>query len=87
MSNIKAMGNRVIIKQKAPNTTTSSGIILQQATEVPHAEVVAVGFKVQGISVGDTVMVDWARVGAFEYEGVKYNIVIDENILAVVEDE
>jgi len=86
MSNIKAMGNRVIIKQKAANTTTSSGIVLQSATEVPHAEVVAVGYKVQGIEPGDTVMVDWARCGQFEYASVKYHIVIDENVLAVVEE-
>jgi len=86
MSNIKAMGNRVIIKQKAADTTTSGGIILQSATEVPHAEVVAVGFKVQGIEPGDTVMVDWARCGQFEHESVKYHIVIDENVLAVVEE-
>lgn len=83
---IRAMGNRVIIKQKAASTTTASGIVLQHAQEVPHAEVVAVGDKVTGIQPGDTVMVDWARVGAFEYNSVKYNITIDEHILAVVEE-
>ena len=86
MTNIQAMGYRVIIKQKAANTTTSGGIILQNAQEAPHAEVVAVGYKVVGIEPGDTVMVDWSRAGAFEYGGVKYNIVIDDNVLAVVEE-
>jgi co-chaperonin GroES (HSP10) len=86
MSNIRAMGNRVIIKQKAASTTTASGIVLQSAQEVPHATVVAVGYKVQGIEPGDTIMVDWSRAGAFEYESVKYHIVIDENVLAVVEE-
>lgn len=86
MSNIKAMGNRVIIKQKPASTTTASGIVLQSAAEVPHAEVVAVGYKVVGIEPGDTIMVDWSRCGEFEYASVKYHIVIDENILAVVEE-
>lgn len=85
MKKLAATGNRVIIRQKESSNTTSSGILLQSSQETPQALVVAVGDRVQGISVGDTILVDWARVGSFEYERVHYNIVIDENILAVVE--
>lgn len=85
MTNLTATGNRVIIRQLAANTTTTSGILLQSSAETPQAEIVAVGNRVQGLDVGDTILVDWNRVGEFEHNSIKYHIVIDENVLAVVE--
>lgn len=92
---IKPLGDRVLIKMKEIEETTSSGIILAGASkEKPQiAEVMEVGpgEKIKGelqemyVKKGDKVIVGKYAGTEVKYEGEEYIIVKQEDILAIVE--
>ena len=80
-----ATRNRVIVRKVAPAMTTEGGIILRSSQEQPRVVAVAVGPRVTEIQPGDELVVDWSRVGRFEYLEQEYFIIEDVNILARVD--
>jgi len=78
----------VIIEVIEEANTTESGLILQGTQESnPSARIVAVGPQVDcGLQVGNTVVVDWGRVGKFTHEARTYYVTDQSNILGVFED-
>jgi chaperonin GroES len=88
---IKPMGSRVLIEREKPEEKTEGGIILTSAEkkEQPVAEVLAVGPGTKDepmeVKVGDKVI--FAQYGGtdIEYKGVKYTLMNQSDILAVIE--
>lgn len=86
MSKLTATGTRLIIEQMAASRTTASGILLQSNQEAPRARVLSVGADVkEDIKAGDILVVDWNKVGQFDFENQKYYLVDESTILAVME--
>ena len=94
---IKPLGNRVLIKMKEGEEKTKSGIILSgSAQEKPQiAEVIEVGpgelvkegnerSKME-VKKGDNIIISEYAGTKVKYEGVKYIIVKQDDILAIVE--
>jgi chaperonin GroES len=93
--NIRPLGDRVVIKRIEAEETTKSGILLPGAAkEKPQeAEIVAVGpgGVVDGkeirmeVKVGDRVLFSKYAGNEIKIEGVEYNILRQDDILAVIE--
>ena len=92
---IKPLGDRVVIKMVESEETTKSGIVLPGAAkEKPQvAEVIAVGpggivdgkEVVMTVKVGDKVITSKYAGTEVKCDGVEYNIVKQNDILAIVE--
>ena len=91
MFGIKPLGNRVVIKKMEAEEKTQGGLILtSSAKEEPqYAQVVAVGPGTKDepmeLKVGDKVV--FAKYGGTEikYDGEKYTIMYQSDILAIEE--
>ncbi len=93
--NIKPLSDRVVVKSVEAEETTKSGIILApNAQEKPQiAEVVAVGPGAEKdgkrlpmeVKVGDKVIVGKYSGTQVKFDGVEYNIVRQDEVLAIVE--
>ena len=93
---IKPLGDRVVIKMVEAEETTKSGIILTAAAqEKPQvAQVIAVGpggvvdgkEVVMTVKVGDKVITSKYAGTEVKCNGTEYNIVRQNDILAIVED-
>ena len=94
--NIKPLGDRVLLKQVEAEEKTASGIFLTaSAQEKPQvAEVIAVGpggvvdgkEVVMTVKVGDKVITSKYAGTEVKCNGTEYNIVRQNDILAIVED-
>lgn len=85
---IKALKTRVIITRPEAERVTAGGIVLQSALEDanPRAVVHDIGPDVKiDIRVGDRVVVDWQYVSQMSFEGNKFYVVDQANVLAVEE--
>ncbi len=92
---IRPLENRVLIKMKEKEETTKSGIILAgNAAEKPQtAEVIEVGpgkmvdgkREAMTVKKGDTVLVSKYGGTEVKYDGVEYQVVREDDILAIVE--
>lgn len=93
---LKPLTDRVVLKTVEAEQTTKSGIILAaSAQEKPEVyEVVAVGpggvvdgnEVVMNVKVGDMVITGRYSGATVKVDGEEYNIVRQEDILAIVED-
>ncbi|MBP1576285.1 MAG: co-chaperone GroES [Oscillospiraceae bacterium] len=93
--NIKPLSDRVVVKSVEAEETTKSGIILApNAQEKPQiAEVVAVGPGAEKdgkrlpmeVKVGDKVIVGKYSGTQVKFDGVEYNILRQDEVLAIVE--
>ncbi len=93
--NLKPLGDRVVLKQLVAEETTKSGIVLpgQNKEKPQQAEVVAVGpgGVVDGkevttlVKAGDKVITGTYAGTKVKCDGVEYNIVRQNDILAIVE--
>ena len=89
------LADRVVLKQMEAETTTASGIVLpgQEKEKPQQAEVVAVGpgGMVDGkevtmtVKVGDRVITSKYAGTEVKCDGVEYNIMKQNDILAIVE--
>ena len=93
---LKPLADRVVVKAVEAEETTKTGIVLPgTAKEKPQvAEVIAVGpgGMVDGkevtmtVKVGDRVITSKYAGTAVKCDGVEYNVVRQNDILAIVED-
>jgi len=87
---IKPLADRVLVKPVAAEEKTISGIIIpDSAKEKPlKGEVVAVGIGTKDeemvVAVGDTVLFGEYAGQELEWEGVKYLIMKQSDILAII---
>lgn len=84
---IKPLEDRIVIKQVEAEQTTASGLVIpDSAKEKPQeGTVVAVGPKVEGVAVNDTVI--YSKYGGTEvkYGGDEFLILKLADVLAVIE--
>ena len=85
---VNAVKTRVIFTRKEAEKQTASGIVFAtpQNEQNPLGTVYSIGseVKIDGLAVGDQISVNWQSVGMLEHEGVKYYIVDQNNINAVI---
>lgn len=88
--NIKPLADRVLVKPAAAEEKTASGIIIpDSAKEKPlRGEIIAVGNGTKDeemvVKVGDTVLYGKYAGTELELEGVKYLIMRQNDILAII---
>lgn len=84
-SPLTPLADRVVAVREDPATKSASGLYLPDAHEKPvDATIVAVGPTVASLKVGDRViMKDYAGT-ELEYNGKKYTVIKEEDVLATV---
>ena len=81
-----ATGSRIIVRRQDSDRVRASGIVLKNPTDRPRASAVSVGPRVQSrIKRGDELIVDWSRVGRFEFLEQEYFVVDESDVWCVVE--
>ena len=85
---VKAVKTRVIFTRKEVQKQTDSGIILsnpnQEHNPLGYVHSVGAEVTIPELAEGDAISVNWQSVGMLEHEGVKYYIVDQNNINAVI---
>lgn len=95
MSNIRPLGDHVLIERKKAQDTTAGGIVLPDTAKEKPAEgtVIAIGDGRQldngerapfQVSKGDRVIFSSYAGNAVQYEGNEYLLMREEDILAIV---
>lgn len=82
---LQPLGNRLTVKPIQKETTTASGIILQQDKEArtEKGEVVLIGRDVaEDIKVGDIIYFQQYAPDEFEIDGETIYIISEENVVA-----
>jgi co-chaperonin GroES (HSP10) len=89
MSVIDPMGTKVYIAEVKTEKKTASGIILEGANsirETKFAEVIAVGYDVKKVRVGQRIILDWSKCFPVKLGDVERALVDEEHILATYAD-
>jgi co-chaperonin GroES (HSP10) len=75
---MKPLRDNIIVTRIAAEKQTASGIILKHTEGPDRAKVISLGPKVDEVSVGDEVLLNWNR--AVKIEGEDYIVPINEVI-------
>ena len=84
------LGNNVYIAEVKSEKKTASGIILDTATsirETKFAEVLAIGYDVKKVRVGDKIVLDWSKCFPVKVHDIERAIINEDHILAVAGNE
>ena len=85
MSIVDPLGKRVYIAEVRAEKKTASGIILEGANsirETKFAEVLAVGYDVKKVKVGQHIVLDWSKCYPVKVGDVERAIIDEDHILA-----
>jgi chaperonin GroES len=84
--NFKPLGNRVLVKQKEEQNTTSSGIIIPDtSTEKPKiGEIVAISNSVDQIKISDIIVFGKFAGSDYKEDGEMYLIIDSEDVLGII---
>ena len=95
IDSIKPLGDRVVIQPKVQEEKTQGGIYIPSQSEekVVAAEVVAIGpgkivdgqLEAMNLTKGQSVVFSQFSGTEVEYQGMKYMIVREDDVLAVIE--
>lgn len=80
------LGTNVYIAEVRKEKKTASGIILDGAasvSETKFAEVLAVGYDVKKVRVGDRIVLNWSKCFPVKVNDIERAIIAEEHILAV----
>ena len=88
-SQIKPLGERVLIRRSVAQSKTKSGLIIpDNAKEKPlEGEVLSVGDKVKDLKAGDVVLFGKYMGNEVEIDSEEYVLVKAEDVIGVVEHE
>lgn len=84
MENIKPLGKRVLVEQFTGGVTKGGLVLPDGATEgriMTKGKVVAIG-DVKKVKVGDVVYFKKFAVDELEFDGVKYSLLTEKELLA-----
>lgn len=73
---MKPLSDNIIVERIAAEKQTASGIVLKRSEEPDRAKVVAIGPKVDEVSIGDELLLNWNR--AVKIENENYVVPINE---------
>lgn len=81
---IQPLGDRIVAKKQEKKTQTASGIFLpDSAKEKPvAAEVVAIGPKVENITIGDEIIYREYAPTELKIDNIEYLVIKEEDVLA-----
>lgn len=87
--NVEPLGTRVYVGEVKQERKTASGIILEGTSvrETKFAEVLAVGYDVKKVRVGQKVVLDWSKCFPVKINDVERAMVDEENILGIYYEE
>ena len=87
---IEPLGKRVYIAEVKAEKKTASGIILEGANSVKEtkfAEVLAIGYEVKKVRVGQRIVLDWSKCYPVKVGDVERAVIDEEHILGTyIED-
>lgn len=86
---VEPLGTRVYIGEVKKERKTASGIILDGTSvrETKFAEVLAVGYDVKKVRVGQRIIVDWSKCAPVKINDIERAMVDEENILGIYHGE
>lgn len=87
--NVYPSGKFVYIGEVKQEKKTSSGIILEQANsirETKFAEVLAIGYDVKKVRVGQRIILDWSKCYPVKANDIERALVDEDHILATVDE-
>jgi len=71
LSKIVVRGDMLLVKLF--DKKSKSGLILEGSDAIDYLEVIAVGYKIEDVNVGDIVLdLDVKEINTFELEGIRY---------------
>lgn len=85
----KPLGKKVLVAENKRENQTASGIILegtQGLGESKTGTVVAIGPEVTQVQVGDKILLEWNKATVTTVDGAQRVIILEENIVAVLEN-
>jgi len=85
----RPLGKKVLVAENKRNNTTESGIIIEGADrhgESRSGTVLAIGPDVIQVQVGDKILLDWSKSAVTTVDGAQRVIVLEEHIVAVLEN-
>lgn len=89
--NIQPLENRILVKYAESEKTTESGFILTESAQKKptYCTIIQLGPKVENkqLATGTKVMTVGYAGTDIEVDGVKYSIVKETDIIAIVKDE
>jgi co-chaperonin GroES (HSP10) len=89
MTTVTPLKKKVLVAENKVEQTTESGIILEGTTsnrESKRGTVIAVGPEVTMVSVGDVILLEWAKAQVVKIDDAQRVIIDEDNIVAVFED-
>jgi co-chaperonin GroES (HSP10) len=84
------LGKRVYIAEVKTEKKTASGIILEGANsirETKFAEVLAVGYDVKKVRVGQRIVLDWSKCYPVKIGDIERAVIDEEHILGTYAEE
>jgi co-chaperonin GroES (HSP10) len=87
---IEPLGKKVYIAEVKTEKKSAGGIILEGVNsirETKFAEVLAVGYEVRKVRVGNRIVLDWSKCYPVKENDIERAIVDEEHILAVHHEE
>lgn len=80
---LRPLKDNLIVEKQEKELKTETGIVLTRSDEADKAVVVAVGPEVEGVSVGDVLLINWQKAPLIEKSQYKVSL---EDVIAVFED-
>lgn len=87
---VTPLGTKVYIAEVKAEKKTASGIILEGANsirETKFAEVLAIGYDVKKVRVGQRIVLDWSKCYPVKIGDIERAVVDEEHILGTYMDE
>ena len=84
------LGTKVYIGEVKVEKKTASGIILEGANsirETKFAEVLAIGYDVKKVRVGQRIVLDWSKCYPVKVNDVERAVIDEEHILGIQHSE
>ena len=85
----KPLGKKVLVAENKRENQTASGIILEGAQGLGESKtgtVVAIGSEVTQVQVGDKILLEWNKAAVTIVDGAQRVIILEENIVAVLDN-
>lgn len=86
---VKPLKDVVLVAENKRESTTSSGIVIADAQGLGESKtgtVLAIGPKVESVSVGDKILLMWNKGQVVTVDGAQRVMIKEEDIVAVLED-
>jgi co-chaperonin GroES (HSP10) len=90
MSTVRVLGKKVLVAENKRENVTSSGIVIEGSDrhgESKTGTILAIGPEVTAVQVGDKVLLDWSKAQVATVDGNQRVVLLEEHIVAVLENE